>query len=291
MTDTGHSSQGIHILKVVAAMAVVAAVAGLAFVVVRHSTRRPGTISGGPSEASSVASPSEPDAAPAGISAPRRTVSATGTQGTTRPAGAASVAPGNPADRPSVAAAAPASGRSTVSGTGSRATGTTGVSGTGATSGTAGRQPRTPGTSPSGNSATAVVEASESSERLVADKAVVYIPHTWDETSGELIVGNDRYLTKLGAMQRTNQDAQTLQTIRQLRETMRNRVDFQLKDINEEIRVAVEAYHQAIADGNREEANNYHHMVTQHLVFDRQRILDTVDQQLDELIQEALPGR
>ncbi|NLX60674.1 MAG: hypothetical protein GXY74_16485 [Phycisphaerae bacterium] len=291
MSDTGNSSQGIRILKVVAIVAVVVAVAGLAFVIVQHSTRSPGTASGGPSESSSVASSGEQDATPAGTAAARRTSAATGAQGTTRPAGTASVTPGNATDRPSVANVTQFSGRSMVTGTGSRATDTAGVPGTGTTSEAAGRRPRTPGTSPSGNNADTVVEAPQSSERLVADKAVVYIPHAWDDTSGELLVGDQRYLTKLGAMQRTNQDAQTLQTIRQLRETMRNRVDFQLKDINEEIRVAVESYQKAIADGNREEADNYHHMVTKHLVFDRQTILDTVDRQLDELIQEALPGR
>jgi hypothetical protein len=289
MGGTGNSSTGIKVLKAVAIVAVVVTVAALGFVIVHQSTKGSG---GG----TSVGMTGQPEATVAGqeggpstSAGSSRTASAGGSsQGASRPAGLVSTTTGGSGERSSLTTSLQPSGRPSTGGSSSTGSVGTGRLPSDSTSGTAGSR-RNDGESGNASERPDVVAEAPESGPLVADKSIVFIPHQWDPTSGELIVGDRRYLTRLAQMQRSNLDRQTHSTVGSLRETMRNRVEFQIKEINQELREAVETYHKAIAEGDSQTANDFHHAIKFHLVDDRQRILDTVDRQLDELILEALP--
>ncbi|MBN2584170.1 MAG: hypothetical protein JXL80_13995 [Planctomycetes bacterium] len=288
MSGNGNAGTGITVLKVVAVFAVVAAGVGLGIVALKHGSKGGNSTPGDTSSDPSAVVRTGDSTQASGTASGRSATSATGTQTSKRSTTGNSLASGGQAGTTGTSlTTTQTTGRTSQTRT---PTGTTGNQDTSSTRTNERRTTTGSGTS-SGDAKAEAETDTEATEPLVADKAVAYVPPVWDETSGELLIGNQRYLTKLGTLQRLNLNRDEMRTVMSLKQTMRTRVDFQLKNIDEEIQQAVKTYEEAVAKGDKEQAENYHHMVTKHLIPDRQTILDTVNVQLDELLQEAMPGR
>ena len=115
-------------------------------------------------------------------------------------------------------------------------------------------------------------------------------PMTWDDT-GELVVGNRRFLTKLATLAKLDLSRTERKNLEHLKTIFRPRIERQLNGVQQAIEKAVEAYNEAASRGDKEEMAKQSYSVHEGLIPFREEILRTVDVQLAEILKKALPDR